>query len=215
LRKKISISLAFSAAILLLASPLVLFNLLQPVQAQTVPLNFRTTEPADGADGCTRNTATITLDAKGTPSSHPQTVDITNGTFQITSNHDGQVLYSGKIYGGRYINNCGGGEVGLLAQAIEVTNNTSSCVSKGDDIRIVTSYSTSDTNTINVYTSNDYQFATFQGAIGCSTQRGGDTTTHTTQQSSSSSMTGTTQDGEGDGIPNANDNCPNLPHTRC
>jgi hypothetical protein len=28
-------------------------------------------------------------------------------------------------------------------------------------------------------------------------------------------MTGTTQDGDGDGIPNANDNCPNLPHTRC
>jgi hypothetical protein len=29
-------------------------------------------------------------------------------------------------------------------------------------------------------------------------------------------MTGTTtQDGDGDGIPIANDNCPNLPHTRC
>ena len=52
-------------------------------------------------------------------------------------------------------------------------------------------------------------FGTFNGAVDCS-QRGGDTTTQ------SSSMTGTTtQDRDSDGIPNANDNCPNLPHTRC
>ena len=48
LRKKISISLVFSAAILLMlsASPLVLFNLV-PVQAQT-NLSFRTPTPVDG-----------------------------------------------------------------------------------------------------------------------------------------------------------------------
>ena len=28
-------------------------------------------------------------------------------------------------------------------------------------------------------------------------------------------MTGTTQDGDGDGILDANDNCPNLTHTSC
>ena len=48
-RKEVPTLLALSAAIaLLLASPLLLSNLLlQPVQAQT-PLSFRTTEPAEG-----------------------------------------------------------------------------------------------------------------------------------------------------------------------
>ena len=205
-----------SAAIALLAiSPLVLSNLLlQPVQAQS-SFSFRTTEPADGNDMCTHNTAKLTFDAQGTPSSsHPQYVDITSGTFRITSNHDGQILYSGNIiYGGRYVNTNGGGEFALNAQANDVTNNTSSCISEGDDIRISTSCSTSDTNSIYVYTHNQNEFANFQGAVECS-QRGGDTTT----QQSSSSMTGTTttqQDRDGDGILDANDNCPNLPHIRC
>ena len=49
--------------------------------------------------------------------------------------------------------------------------------------------------------------------LNCSSQVGGGGVT-TTQQSSSS-MTGTTRDGDGDGILDSNDNCPNLPHTRC
>jgi hypothetical protein len=214
LRRKISISLAFAAAILLLllpntTSPLILFNL-QPAQAQS-SVTFRTAEPSRGEDTCTSNTAMITFDAQGTPSSsHPQYVDITSGTFRITSIHDGQTLYSGNIiYGGRYVNTSGGGEVGLNAQANDVTNNTSSCISKGEDIRIITSCSTSDTNSIYSYTHNQYEFANFQGAVDCS-QRGSDTTTQ------SSSMTGTIQqDRDGDGILDANDNCPNLPYTRC
>jgi hypothetical protein len=56
--------------------------------------------------------------------------------------------------------------------------------------------------------------ANFQGAVDCSSQGGGDTTTPQSS-SSSSSMTGTTQDGDGDGILDANDNCPNLTHTSC
>jgi len=201
---------------MLLSSPLILFNLLQPVQAQTTPNTFRTAEPSRGSDTCTRNTATLTFDAQGTPSSsHPQYVDITSGTFRITSNHDGQILYSGNVHTGRYVNTSSGGEVGLNAQANDVTNNTSSCIYKGEDIRIITTCSTSDTNSINVYTPNQYELANFQGAVDCSSQGGGDTTTPQSSSSSSSSMTGTTQDGDGDGIPNANDNCPNLPHTRC
>jgi hypothetical protein len=216
LRKKVLISLPFSAAILmlLLASPLVLFNVI-PVHAQT-PMSFRTTEPADGTDTCTGNTAKLTFDAQGTPSSsHPTYVDITSGTFRITSNHDGQILYSGNIInGGRYVNTSSGGEVGLNAQANDVTNNTSSCISQGEDIRIVTSCSsTSDTSSITVYKSNQYEFAHFQGAVECSSQGGGGDTT--TQQSSSSSTGTTTQDRDGDRIPDANDNCPNLPYTRC
>jgi hypothetical protein len=70
-------------------------------------------------------------------------VDITNGIFQITSIADGQILYSAKIYSGRYVNTSGGvDEVGLNAQANDVTNNTSGCVSKGDDISIITFCST-------------------------------------------------------------------------
>jgi hypothetical protein len=206
---------AFSAAVLLLlaaTSLIPLSNLLQRVQAQS-SLSFRTTEPADGDDTCTRNTATLTFDAHGTPSSsHPQYVLITSGTFRITSNHDGQILYSGNIYGGRYVNATGGGTVGLNAQANHVTNNTSSCISEGEYIRIITSCSTSDTNSINVYTPSQYEFTNFQGAVDCSQGGGGDTTT----QQSASSMSGTTaQDGDGDGIPDANDNCPNLPNIRC
>jgi hypothetical protein len=115
--KKISISLAFSAAIVLLllpttTSPLILFNV-QPVQAQS-SVTFRTAEPSRGDDMCTSNTAMITFDAHGTlsSSSNPQHVDITGGTFQITpSIHDGQTLCSGNIYGGRYVNTSVGGNI--------------------------------------------------------------------------------------------------------
>jgi hypothetical protein len=206
--RKASISLTFSAAILLLlSSPLSLSNLIQPVQAQS-SVTFRTAEPSRGDDVCTSNTARITFDAHGTPSSsNPQFVDITGGTFQITSIHDGQTLYSGNIYGGRYVNTSAGGNFGMSAQANDVTNNTSSCISSGEDISILTSCSTSDTNSIHVYAPNQYELASFAGAVECSSQ--GDT------QSSSSSMAGSSQDGDGDGILDANDNCPNLPHTRC
>ena len=47
--------------------------------------------------------------------------------------------------------------------------------------------------------------------VECSSQGGGEDT----NKQQSSSTTGTTQDGDGDGILDANDNCPNLPHTRC
>lgn len=119
----------------------------------------------------------------------------------------GQTLYSGNIYGGRYVSAGGGGNIGISAQANDVTNNTSSCISSGNDISIITSCSTSDTNSIYVYGSSQYELASFEGAVEYSSQ--GDT------QSSSSSMTGGLQDGDGDGILDANDNCPNLPHTRC
>jgi hypothetical protein len=215
LRRKISISLVFAAAILLLpttTNPLILFNL-QPAQAQS-SVTIRTAEPSRGDDTCTSNTAMITFDAQGTPSSsHPQYMDITSGTFRITSIHDGQTLYSGNIHGGRYFNTSGGGgNVGLDAQANDVTNNTSSCISEGEVIRLTTSCSTSDTNSIYVYKGPN-EFANFQGAVNCSQGGGDDTTTQ-----SSSSMTGTTttqQDSDGDGILDANDNCPNLPYTRC
>jgi hypothetical protein len=113
MREKISISLAFSATILLLMmiSPLLLFNL-QPVQAQTPVsfqtttepaadggsnLSFRTTQPADGTLDCSRTEASLTLDGQGTVASDNHSARITSGTFQITSIRDGQKSASGVV----------------------------------------------------------------------------------------------------------------------
>jgi hypothetical protein len=104
-----------SAALILLASPLLLFNLLQPVQAQTTPLIFRTREPArSDNDGCLDSDATLTFDAEGTPSSSsPQRLDITSGTSKVTSIRDERNSYSGNINGGSFTNNSEEEERGL------------------------------------------------------------------------------------------------------
>ncbi len=224
LRRKISTLSAFSGAILLLlaaTNPLLLSNLLQPVQAQTT-MSFRTTQPADGVVECSSTGATLTFDAQGTPSSsNPQRVDITGGTFQINDRGEGgHILYSGNINSGRFDNNTsGGGGLNLDAHVNHVPNGTSACASTGDILTIVTPCSTSNGNSIYVGFLGQGLggFGTFNGAVDCSSQRGGGDTTTTQQTSSSSSTTGTTtqDDRDGDGIPNANDNCPNLPHTRC
>ena len=221
LRGKISTLSAFSGAILVLlaaTNPLLLSNLLPPVQAQS-SLSFRTTQPADGVVECSSTGATLTFDAQGTPSSsNPQRVDITGGTFQISERGEGgQILYSGDIHSGRFNNGSGGGGSLIIYTAVNhVPNGTSTCASTGDNLTIDTFCSTSNENSIEVgfLGQGPAGFGNFNGAVDCSQRGGGDPTTP--QSSSSSSMTGTTtQDGDGDGIPNANDNCPNLPHTRC
>ncbi|MFL6510112.1 MAG: thrombospondin type 3 repeat-containing protein, partial [Nitrososphaera sp.] len=84
-------------------------------------------------------------------------------------------------------------------------------------ISILTSCSTSSTNHVELYNGANY-IGAFQGAVECSPQ-GGNTTTTTTTTQQQSSMTGSSQDrnrdGDRDGIPDANDNCPNLPNARC
>jgi hypothetical protein len=219
-KKKISALLVLSAALMLLASPLLLFNLLQPVQAQTTPLIFRTREPArSDNDGCVDSDATLTFDAQGTPSSSsPQRLDITSGTFKVTSIRDAGNSYSGNINGGSFTNNSGGGgeRIGLIG-IIDNVSNTTNCSIEGATFSIGAPYSTLNDGAPNPVTisthytvENSYPiFNNFNGVVECSSQGGGDTT------QSSSSMTGSSQDGDGDGIPNANDNCPNLPHTRC
>ncbi len=119
-RKKISSTLlALSAAIaLLLSSTLLLSNLLlQPVQAQTTPLTFRTVGPADGTDPASRQEVALTFDAHGTTSSSdPQRVDITNGTIQLQADptNNGKV-YTGEINGGRFTNTTSGGVIDFTA----------------------------------------------------------------------------------------------------
>jgi hypothetical protein len=215
LRRKISTLFAFSVAILLLAAaaattPIGLSNLLQPVQAQS-NFSFRTTQPVDGVVECSSTGARLTFDAQGSPSSsNPQRVDITGGTFQINDRGDGQILYSGNIHSGRFANSSAGGSLIMHTAVDRVPNGTSACASTSDNLTIDTFCSTSNGNSIEVgfLGQGPAGFGAFNGAVDCS-QRGGDTTTQ------SSSITGTTQDGDGDGILDANDNCPNLTHTSC
>jgi hypothetical protein len=209
-----SISLALYAAIalLLLASPLVFSNpLLQPVQAQTA-MTFRTPTAASGTMSKYPDlTATLTFDVHGTRLVNSEKLD-TIGTYKITSNRNGEILNSGSI---------------TQVEGCCLTNDSSN----GKPIRLIdspaaiqilisTSCSTLATNHIDVTNfGSENDDGHFQGAVECSPQGGNTTTTTTTtttQQSSSSSMTGTTtQDRDGDRIPDANDNCPNLPNTRC
>ena len=132
MRKKISSTLLiFSAtafALLLLASPLALFNLV-PVQAQTTTttLSFRTTQPASGGSGCAGTTdATLTLQGQGTlDSDNSKHGKITGGTFQIinsSSSSDGQILYSGSIQSGQYFNESSGGNLDLESTLEHVSN---------------------------------------------------------------------------------------------
>ncbi len=189
-------------------------------------MTFRTTKPADGVVECSRSAATLTFDAQGTPSSsNPQRVDITGGTFQIGDMKDGQMLYSGNITNGRFSNaGEGAGNIIVYANVNHVSSGTYPCASTGETLTIDTPCSVSNENPIDVgiLGLGLDGFGSFTGAVDCSSQSGGDTAT-TTQQSSSTTGTTTTttttitttQDRDRDGISDANDNCPNLPNTRC
>ena len=225
---------------LLLASPLVLSNfLLQPVQAE-IPVSFRTTteSAADGnsssssisggdsdsnasfrtptaAHGslCTDDVAYVTFDVQGTASSGYQNLNVTGGTFQITSSSGGQILYSGTITSGH-----NGGRLTMEGPLHSVPSGTA-CATRDQGIAILTSCSTSNTNSIDVINEEaGIYIGDFSGPVECSTQ-GGDTTTP--EQQSSSSMTGSSQDrdrdsdGDGDGISDSSDRCPHNSHHRC
>lgn len=196
LRNNISISLTLSAAIalLLLASPLVLSNplLLQPAQAQT-NLSFRTPIPANGTDSTQGNA--LTFDAQGETFISSERLEA-NGTYQITDSSSGQVLSSGsisRVQGCCLSNPSNGDKITILAGP----GNT----------QILTSCSTSASNNIGVGGDNYF------GPVECSSSssQGGNSTT---QQSSSSPGT-TTQDSDGDGIPDSSDRCTHNSNPRC
>ena len=213
LRKEASTFPALSApAILLLlmtSSSLPLFNLV-PAQAQS-SASFRTVQPAEGSL-CTGERAYLTFDAQGTTSSGSALLSLTGGTFQITnsSRDGGQILYSGNVQRGEFSNNTA---IALAYHVNHVPSSGRACATTGDLLFVGSSCSTSEGNSIDTRLSTGNAFADFTGAVECSL---GDNTA-TTQQSSSS-LTGTTttaQDRDRDGILDANDNCPNLPNTRC
>jgi hypothetical protein len=221
-RKKISTLLLLSATILMLllaatsSLPPLSNPLLQPVQAQTA-MNFRTPTPATGtASGPPDINATLTFDVHGTQLVNSEKVN-TNGGYKITSNRDGKILDLGSIF---QVEGCCLTIDSSTGKPIRLIDNPS-----GVNILISTSCSTSATNHIDVTEIvGEKDVGHFQGPVECSPQGGNTTTTTTTndqQQSSSSSSAGTTtvtttsQDRDRDGILDANDNCPNLPNTRC
>lgn len=104
----------------------------------------------------------------------------------------------GKILRGSFINNTSGGEIDFDA----TIDNTAYAASSD--------CSTSQSNDISL--SNMHGQTDFTGAVECSSQGGvGDTTA--TQQPSS--MAGSSQDSDGDGIPDSSDKCIHNSHHRC
>ena len=229
MRKETSTLLVFSAAILmlLLASPLLLSNvLLQPAQAQTL-MSFRTPTPASnaiGADNCFLTTdVTLTFDAQGTTSSSsPYRLEGTSGTFEVTDSKSETRTYSGSLTGGVYTNNSGGGGEHLeLSGMVNYVSKAANCPEiKGSLYAISTPCSTSNDggtlSSVNILIL-DALSNTFKGVVECSPSQGGENATTTAQPSSTSATTGTTtaQDSDGDGIPDSSDKCPHNSEHRC
>jgi hypothetical protein len=205
LRNKISTFLVLPAAILvLLISPLVLFNLLQPIQASSSSASLHTTAPADGTVCPSSTVAKIVFDAQGTYSPPYRQFTITGGTFQIYSDAGGNfsMLYTGTINGAAFIPSRAGWLLELNGALEGIYNNTT-CVPKGSyQIQILTPCGNPAPITINL--ENKPHLGDFNGRVGCDPS-----------PPQSSMAAGSSQDRDGDGIPDANDNCPNLPYTRC
>src|SRR5262245_58187387 len=109
MRKGTSTLFIVSAAIalILLTSPVLpLPNLLlQPVQAQTTNMTFKTPKPATYTNPDTGQVFTLSFDAQGTTTpSGPQAAKITNGTIHTPDfNGQGSQSLTGSITSGAYI----------------------------------------------------------------------------------------------------------------
>jgi hypothetical protein len=190
--------------LLLLGSPLLpLSHILQPVQAQTA-MSFRTPTPAITEDPNTGLKYTLIFDAQGTFSSSSGYQRI-SGTFQISSQQDGTILTSGHITHGVFSNGSSGASITMNGLVI-----------KGQDTyyyTINTDCSTFEDNKIIVEIEGGPR-PEYSGPVECS-PTGEGSTAHPSSSTGTTTTTATTQDRDGDGILDANDNCPNLPNTRC
>ena len=202
LRNEISISsaLLFTVAailMLLLASPLVLFNpLLQLVQAQS-NLSFKTPIPANGTITNPYVDASITFDAQG-ETFRSSTELYANGTYKITDISSGQVLSGSisRVHGCCLSNPSNGDTIMIIAGQAQIS----------------TSCSTSANNDISVQSTEGADIGDFSGPVECSSSsQGGNSTT----QSSSSPGTTTTQDSDDDGIPDSSDRCTHDSNPKC
>jgi hypothetical protein len=202
LRKKISTFITLFGILMLLSSPQ-LFKPL-PIQAsESNSASMQTAAPADGTVCPSSTVAKLVFDARGTYSPPYREFTITSGSFQIYSDAGGNftTLYGGRIDGAAFIPTRAGWSLELNGALEGVYNNTT-CVPKGSyQIQIVTPCGNPAPITVNL--ENKLHLGDFNGRVGCD------------PSPPQSSMAGSSQDGDGDGIPNANDNCPNIPNTRC
>ena len=191
--------LVISSSVLPLSNPLLL---LQPVQAQTTTMTFKTLKPAIST---TEPSLLLTFDAQGNTSTpNPSSVDITNGTIQWQDQGGGNV--TAEINGGEFNNDRGKGEISLSTTLDEIA------------YTIQSECSTSERNIITeskTVGNGDPSYQTFTGPVECSSSssQGGNSTTQ------SASLTGTTptttQDRDGDGIPDSSDRCAHNSNPRC
>jgi len=222
LSDKISISLAFSAAILLLlaaTSPLPLSNpLLQPAQASTSITGARTQAPVNGTLSCGGGGGGANpIDAKLTFTVQGTSIDnewytIHNGTFQLTNSSNGQILYShngGYSVGGSI--DVGNKDNWTIAAEYGIDGGKFLCGANSISMYITTTCN-GEFETISIYRGTGGSIGTLpNGVIQCGDFGDGDTTA----QQPSSSMTGTAQDSDGDGIPDSSDNCTHNSNPRC
>ena len=202
LRKEVLASLTLSAiALLLLASPLVLFNLLQSVQATSLPPSIQTPNPVALGDNCNVANAQITFNAQGMDGPSPK------GAFQITDSSSGKILWSGSFYSVTLGSDSSDEEVDIV---YNVDNNSDVC-GAGSQLW-VTTYCTQAPPSPNIVLETDVgAMGGVNGAVDCGIA--GDTTT---AQPSSSSVTGTSaQDSDRDGIPDSSDRCTHSSNPRC
>ena len=203
-RKDASTLLTLSAAaiaLLLLSSPMLFFNvLLQPVQATSLPPSVQTPNPVALGDNCNVANAQITFNAQGMDGPSPK------GAFQITDSSSGKILWSGDFYSATPGSDSSDEEVDLVYNV----DNKSLVCGAGDQLW-VTTYCTQAPPNPNIILETDIgSMGGVNGAVDCGS--GGDTTT---AQPSSSSMTGGSQDRDGDGIPDSSDRCPHNSNHRC
>jgi hypothetical protein len=106
LRKKLPTFLALFGILMLLSSPLLLFDLLSPAQAsESSSASMQTIAPADGTVCPSSTVAKIVFDAQGTYSSPYREFTNIRGSFQIYSDADGNFtqFYGGNIIGADFI----------------------------------------------------------------------------------------------------------------
>jgi hypothetical protein len=227
LRKKVSTLLLLSAAILMILSttPLLLFNI-QPAQASsnTNSMIFSTRQPASGTL-CTGEPAVLTLYAHGPISGQTNnvTVQIDDGQLQITNSsgdsNSGTILYSTSLLSGQYVeyNSSQSGTVDVTGQVtgqvdLAPTGNNSTCATNGQTLEMSGTWVcfSEEQQNFTIYNEDAKRdFGKFQGQMDCITVINND--------AQSSSLTGSSQDrdGDGDGIPDSTDRCTHNSNPRC
>jgi hypothetical protein len=204
LREKLPTFLALFGILMLLSSPLLLFNL-QPAQAsESNSASLHTAAPADGTVCPSSTVAKLVFDAEGTYSSPYREFTNIRGSFQIYSDAGGNfsLLYGGDIIGADFTPSRSGWLLELIG-ALEGVYNHTTCVPKGSyQIQILTPCGNPAPVTVNL--ENKLHLGDFNGRIGCDPV-----------PPQSSMAAGSSQDRDGDGVPDASDRCPHTPHPRC